>query len=153
MGNRRTESYLKFVGPNWETINDFEEELIGYPISCLDNIAVIAGTNEELREEMCNMLQNELITSFENERDFKLKEKIALGLCCLKPQLPHLITVFGNSDFSDEKRNEFLKEIIDRWRHNDHKRIDLNNLRHCLKANLEHFNDKRSDSILQSLFR
>ena len=135
-----------------------------YPISCLKNIVHAKGSVDCTIKEMQNYTKQNLIKAFNNEDNLQLKRKIAhgLGMCYVDPPLHYFTIVLHDPDLCDKRRNKVWKEIIDRWRRQDHKTIDINNLRDALKAVYERPIDEKSlgkilkgttGEILKQLFR
>ena len=113
---------------------------------------------------MQNYTKQNLIEAYNNEDNLQLKRKIAhaLGMCYVDPPLHYFTIVLHDPDLCDKRRNKVWKEIIDRWRRQDHKTIDINNLRDALKAVYERPIDEKSlgkilkgttGEILKQLFR
>ena len=155
-----TDTYLKFLDSKWKNketfLVEFEKELKKYPISCLKNIIHVKGNAEYTSNEMQKHVKATLIESYNTENDLQLKRKIAhaLGLCYVDPPLHYFTIVLHDPDLCDKQRNKVWHEIIDRWRRNHHKTIDINNLRDALKAIYERPIDEKSRgaTILKQLF-
>ena len=115
---------------------EFEKELKQYPISCLKNIVHVKWTPAEAIAEMEKYAKENLIQSYNDEKDWQLQNKIAHGLSMCSSIHYCLITLL-DPDLSDQQRNEVWKKIIDRWRKepsDNHKSIDMSHFRDALKA-------------------
>ena len=155
-----TDTYLKFLDPSWTDkdtfLTEFEQELKTYPISCLKNIVPIRGTADHISNEMQKYAKETLKQAYNCEENLQLKRKIAhaLGMCCVNPPLHYYTIVLHDPDLCDKQRNKVWNDIIDQWRRNHHKAIDINNLRDALKAIYERFSNEtsRGSVILKQLF-
>ena len=140
-----TEKYLRFISgelkiwsnkkPN-ELLVEFEEELKQYPISCLKNIVHVEGTTADAIAEMQKYAKENLIQSYNDEKDWQLKFKIAHALGNFS-SIHYFFTVLRDPDLSNQQRNDVWKKVIDRWRKepsDNHKSIDISHFRGALKA-------------------
>ena len=115
---------------------EFERELKQYPISCLKNIVHVEGTTADAFAKMQNYAKENLIQSYKDEKDMRLKFRIAHGLSMCS-SMPHCLIALRDPDLSDQQRNEVWKKVINRWRKepsNNHKSIDISHFRDALKA-------------------
>ena len=119
-------------------LDEFEKELKQYPISCLKNIVHVEGTTDDAIAKMQNCAKENLLQSYNDEKDWQLQSKIAHGLTmCSMFSMPHCLIALRNPDLSDQHRNEVWKKVINRWRKepsDNHKSIDINHFRDALKA-------------------
>ena len=107
-----------------------------YPISCLKNIVHIQGTPADAIEEMQKYAKENLIQSYNNEKDMQLKFKISYALGNLS-SIRYFFTVLRDPVLSNQQRNEVWKKVIDRWRKepsDNYKSIDISHFRNALKA-------------------
>ena len=130
-----------------------------YSVTCLKNIIPVGGTTDHASTEMQKYAKEALKQAYNNEENLQIKQKIAhaLGLCSMNPPLHYFSIALQDHDLCDKQRNKVWKEIIDRWSRNQHKTIDVNNLRDALKAIYEKpfFSEEKSRNtlILKSFFR
>ena len=152
-----TETYLKFIsGKLWsnkdEILVEFEKELKQYPISCLKNIIHVEGTTAEAIAKMQNHAKENLIQSYNDEKDWELQNKIAYGLSMCS-SMPHCLIALCDPNLSNQQRNEVWKKVIDRWRKessDNHKSINISHFRDALKARDENKRKHGSDSDRQN---
>ena len=155
-----TEKYMRFISgrkKRTEFLVEFEEELKQYPISCLQNIVHVEGTTADAIAEMQNYAKENLIQSYNNQKDMQLKFKIAHGLGNISSKHFFFIAL-RDPDLSDQQRNEVWKKVIGKFRKKSYyKQIDIKNLQDTLKASLERsFDEKTGNStkeVLKRLFR
>ena len=119
-----------------ELLDEVDKELRQYPISCLKNIVHVEGATADVIAEMQKYAKENLIQSYNDEKDWQLKVKIAhgLGMCS---SIHYFFTVHRDPDLSNQQRNEVWKKVIDRWRKepsDNHKSIDISHFRDALKA-------------------
>ena len=150
-----TDKYLRFISDNkrWNKdkfLDKFEEELKRYPISCLKNIVHVEGTTADAIAEMQKYAMENLIQSYNDEKDWQLQNKISYALSMCSSIHYCLITLL-DPDLSDQQRNEVWKKIIDCWRKepsDNHKSIAISHFRDALKARDEkerkHGSDKNT---------
>ena len=96
-----------------------------------------------------------LIQAYNNEDNFQLKRTIARALGMFNGETPlrYLMIELHDPDMCNKHRNRIWKEIIDRWSREDHKTIDINNLRYAMKAINERLTKGSTREILKQLFR
>ena len=134
-----TEKYMRFISgrkKRTEFLVEFEEELKQYPISCLQNIVHVEGTTADAIAEMQNYAKENLIQSYYNEKDIRLKFTIAHALGNFS-SIHYFFTVLRDPDLSNQQRNDVWKKVIDRWQKepsDNHKSIDISHFRDALKA-------------------
>ena len=114
-----------------------------YPISCLKNIVHVEGTTADaIAEKMQNYAKENLIQSYNDEKDMRLKFKIAHALGNVSHALGNVsihyfIISLRDPNLSNQQRNEVWKKVIDRWRKeqsDNHESIDITHFRDALKA-------------------
>ena len=140
-----TETYLRCIsGKRWskkdEIIVEFEKELKQYSISCLKNIVHVEGTTADVIAEMQKYAKENVIQSYNDEKDWQLKFKIAHALGNFS-SIHYFFTVLRDPDLSNRQRNDVWKKVIDRWRKepsDNHKSIDISHFRDALKARDEY---------------
>ena len=136
-----TEQYLKLISDfKWRTkkefLVEFEKELKQYPISCLKNIIHVEGTTADAIAVMQKYTKENLIQSYNDEKNMQLKLKIAHALGNIS-SIHYFFIVLRDPDLSDQKRNEVWKKVIDRWQKepsDNHKSIAISHFRNALKA-------------------
>ena len=136
-----TDKYLRLIsGGKWwhkdKFLVEFEKELKQYPISCLKNIVHVEGTTADAIAKVQNYAKENLIQSYNDEKDIQLKFKIAHALGNFS-SIHYFFAVLRDPDLSDQQRNEVWKKVIDRWRRkpsDNHKSIDVTHFRDALKA-------------------
>ena len=138
-----TDTYLNFISDEaWMDkdifLDEFEEELKQYPISCLKNIVHVEGTTADAIAKMQKYASENLIQSYNDKKDMQLKFKIAygLGMCS---SIHYFFIVIRDPDLSNQQRNEIWKKVIDRWQKkplDNHKSINISHLRDALKISI-----------------
>ena len=136
-----TRQYLRLIsGKEFsnkdEILIEFEKELKQYPISCLKNIVNVKGTTADAIAKMQEYAKVNLIQSYNDEKDMRLKFKTAYALGNFS-SIHYFFTVLRDPDLSNQQRNEVWKKVIDRWQKEpllNHKSIDISHLRDALKA-------------------
>ena len=101
--------------------------------------------------------EENLIQSYNNEKDWQLQNKIAHGLsmCSL---IHYCLNALRDQDLSDQQRNEVWKKVIDRWRKepsDNHKSIEISHFRDALKARDEnerkHGSEQKCPVLLENI--
>ena len=102
----------------------------------MKNIVHIKGTTADAIAEMQEYAKEDLIQSYNDEKDIRLKFTIAHALGNFS-SIHNFFTVLRDPDLSDQQRNEVWKKVIDRWRKepsDNHKSIDITHFRDAHKA-------------------
>ena len=124
-----------------------------YPISCLKNIVHVEGTTADAIAKMQKYAKENLIQSYNDEKDLQLQNKIAHGLSMCS-SMPHCLIALRDPDLSEEQRNKVWKKVIDRLQ-KDHKSIDISHFRDALKARDEserkHGSEQKSLDLLANI--
>ena len=137
-----TDKYLGFISDgDWQWNKDkflvkFENELKQYPISCLKNIVHVKGTTADAIAKIQNHAKENLMQSYNDEKDMRLKLKIAHALGDFS-SIHYFFAVLRDPDLSNQQRNAVWKKVIDRWRKqpsDNHESIGISHLRDALKA-------------------
>ena len=136
-----TGKYLRFISSDkWrnkdEFLVEFEKELKQYPISCLKNIVHVEGTTADAIAKMQNHAKENLMQSYNDEKDMRLKLKIAHALGDFS-SIHYFFAVLRDPDLSNQQRIDVWKKVIDRLRKepsDNHESIDISHFRDALKA-------------------
>ena len=147
-----TERYLRFISgipysnkDKNEILFEFEKELKQYPISYLKNIVHVQGTTADAIAKMQKYAMENLIQSYNDEKDWQLQNKIAYALSMCS-SMPHCFIALRDPDLSNQQRNKVWKKAIDCWRKepsDNHKSINISHFRDALKARDE--NERKHD--------
>ena len=153
-----TETYLRFISNAYclekdQLLVKFEKELKQCPISCLKNIVHVEGTTADAIAKVQNYAKENLIQSYNDEKDIQLKFKIAHALGNFS-SIHYFFAVLRDPDLSNQQRNEVWKKVIDRLQ-KDHKSIDISHFRDALKARDEserkHGSEQKSLDLLAKI--
>ena len=112
----------------------------------MKNIVHVEGTTADAIAKMQKYAKENLIQSYNDEKDLQLQNKIAHGLSMCS-SMPHCLIALRDPDLSNQQRNEVWKKVINRWRKepsDNHKSININHFRDALKARDE--NDRKHGS-------